>query len=170
VGFGKGRTDFLLESGAPIAAIRCITGPTLPRAAPAWGEGTWRLVSHLSLNYLSIESAGTELLRDFLALYADAHDSVAARQIEGLKEVSFAPVVRRMPIPGPISHGRGLQITLTLDDGAFEGIGVLPLGAALERFFRRYVSLNSFTQLRLLSASRGEIRQWPARVGARHIL
>lgn len=168
--FGKGRTDFLLESGAPVAAVRVITGPTAPRGAPGWGDGTWRLINHLSLNYLSLESGGTPLLRDFLALYADPNDSVAARQIEGLKEVSFAPVVRRMSVPGPISHGRGLAITLTLEDAAFEGTGLLPLAAALERFFGRYVSVNSFTQLQLQSASRGEIKQWPARVGTRHIL
>ncbi|MGH8137964.1 MAG: type VI secretion system baseplate subunit TssF [Steroidobacteraceae bacterium] len=168
--FGKGRTDFVLETGAPVASIRCITGPTPPRAAPTWGESAWRLVSHLSLNYLSIEAQGIDLLRDFLALYADPNDSVAARQIEGLKGVSVEPVVRRMPIAGPISHGRGLAITLTLDDAAFEGTGLLPLSAALERFFRRYVSLNSFTQLRLQSATRGAIKQWPVRIGSRHIL
>jgi type VI secretion system protein ImpG len=168
--FGKGRTDFILDSGAPVAAIRCITGPTLPRAAPALGETAWRLVSHLSLNYLSIETQGVELLRDFLALYADQHDSVAARQIEGVRSVSFDPVVRRVPVPGPISHGRGLRITLTLEDAAFEGTGLLPLAGALERFFRRYVSLNSFTQLRLVSAMRGEIKQWPVRIGTRQIL
>jgi type VI secretion system protein ImpG len=103
-------------------------------------------------------------------LYTDPADSVAARQIEGLKDVSFAPVVRRMPVPGPITHGRGLAITLTLDDAAFEGTGVLPLAAALERFFGRYVSLNSFTQLSLHSASRGEIKQWPVRGAGRHVL
>lgn len=168
--FGKGRTDFVLESGAPVAAVRCITGPTLPRPAPAYGETAWRLVSHLSLNYLSLESQGIELLRDFLALYADQNDSVAARQIEGVRSVSFEPVVRRMPVPGPISHARGLRINLTLEDSAFEGTGLLTLGAALERFFRRYVSLNSFTQLRLLSASRGEIKQWPVRIGTRQVL
>jgi type VI secretion system protein ImpG len=168
--FGKGRTDFLLESGAPVTAIRCIAGPTLPRPAPAAGEGAWRLVNHLSLNYLSLESQGTPLLADFLALYADSNDGVAARQIEGLKAVSFKPVVRRMPLPGPISHGRGLAITLTLDDAAFEGIGLLPLAAALERFFGRYVSLNSFTQLQLRSATRGDIKLWPVRVGRRHLL
>jgi type VI secretion system protein ImpG len=168
--FGKGRTDFVLESGAPVASIRCITGPTLPRAAPASGETAWRLVSHLSLNYLSLQSQGTELLRDFLALYADPNDSVAARQIEGVRSVSFDPVVRRMPVPGPISHGRGLRIDVTLDDAAFEGAGLLPLAAALECFFRRYVSLNSFTQLRLLSETRGEIKQWPVHIGTRHIL
>jgi type VI secretion system protein ImpG len=168
--FGKGRTDFVLDTGAPVASIRCITGPTAPRAAPAWGESSWRLVSHLSLNYLSIEAQGIDLLRDFLALYTDRNDSVASRQIEGLKGVSFAPVVRRMPVPGPISHGRGLSITLTLDDGAFEGTGVLPLSAALERFFGRYVSLNAFTQLRVQSITRGEIKQWPVRIGSRHVL
>jgi type VI secretion system protein ImpG len=168
--FGKGRTDFLLESGAPVAAIRCIAGPSPPRAAPAWGEGAWRLISHLSLNYLSLETEGTALLRDFLALYADPNDAVASRQIEGLSAVGFEPVVRRMPRPGPISHGRGLAVTLTLDDGAFEGTGILPLAAVLERFFGRYVSLNSFTQLRLDSVSRGRIKEWPVRLGRRHIL
>jgi type VI secretion system protein ImpG len=168
--FGKGRTDFLLESGAPVTAVRCITGPTEPRAAPASGEGSWRLLSHLSLNYLSLESEGTSLLADFLALYANPNDGVAARQIEGVKGVSFVPVVRRMPLPGPISHGRGLGITLTLDDAAFEGTGLLPLAGALERFFSRYVSLNSFTQLQLRSATRGDIKQWPVRIGGRHVL
>ncbi len=168
--FGKGRTDLLLESGAPVAAIRCIAGPSPPRTAAAWGEGAWRLVSHLSLNYLSLETEGTPLLRDVLALYADPNDAVASRQIEGLSAVSFEPVVRRMPRPGPISHGRGLAITLSLEDGAFEGTGILPLATALERFFGRYVSLNSFTQLRLESVSRGRIKQWPVRLGGRHVL
>jgi type VI secretion system protein ImpG len=168
--FGAGRTDFLLESGAPVASVRVVTGPTTPRAAPTWGEGAWRLISHLSLNYLSLESGGIGLLRDFIALYADANDSVAARQIEGVMSVSFEPVVRRMPTPGPISHGRGLAITLTLDDSAFEGTGLLPLSATLERFFGRYVSLNSFTQLCVRSASRGSIKQWPVRTGARQVL
>jgi type VI secretion system protein ImpG len=168
--FGKGRTDFMLESGAPVTAIRCIAGPTLPRPAPAAGEGAWRLLNHLTLNYLSLQSEGIGLLRDFLALYADPNDGVAARQIEGVKSVSFMPIVRRMPLPGPISHGRGLGISLSLDDAAFEGIGLLPLAAALERFFGRYVSLNSFTQLTLRSASRGHIKQWPVRIGRRHVL
>jgi type VI secretion system protein ImpG len=168
--FGKGRSDFLLESGAPVTAIRCITGPTAPRAAPTSGEGAWRLLNHLSLNYLSLEAEGIGLLADFLALYADPNDGVAARQIEGLKTVSFVPIVRRMPLPGPISHGRGLGITLTLDDAAFEGTGLLPLAGALERFFARYVSLNSFTQLQLRSSVRGDIKQWPVRIGRRQLL
>jgi type VI secretion system protein ImpG len=66
-----------------------------------------------------------------------------------------------------MSYGRGLEISLTLEDSAFEGLGIVPLAGVLEQFFARYVSLNSFTQMRLRSASRGEIKTWPVRLGRR---
>ena len=73
-------------------------------------------------------------------------------------------------MPGPITFGRGLEITLTLDDAAFEGAGVLLLASVLERFFARYVSVNSFAQTRAVSATRGELKRWPARSGVRQLL
>ena len=39
----------------------------------------------------------------------------------------------------------------------------------LEAFFRRYVSLNSFTETVLSSEERGELMRWPARVGERQL-
>jgi type VI secretion system protein ImpG len=174
VAFGKGRTDFQLEGTAPLEGIRCIAGPSTPRASPAFGDAAWNIISHLSLNYLSlIESdphQGARMLRELLALYADPKDPAAARQIEGVMQVGYAPVVRRIPIPGPMSFARGLEITLTLDDAAFEGAGVLPLASVLERFFARYVSLNSFAQTRVRSAARGDLKRWPVRTGARQPL
>jgi type VI secretion system protein ImpG len=173
-GFGKSKSDFLLDGAAPLDAIRCISGPTYPRPSPAFGDASWRLISHLTLNYLSLldtnPQSGAEMLREMLALYADRDDSTMNRQIEGVRGISHRPVVRRIPIPGPISCGRGLQIDLTMDDAAFEGAGILMLGSVLERFFARYVSINSFTQLRLSSVTRGEIKQWPTRLGTRQIL
>jgi type VI secretion system protein ImpG len=172
--FGKGQTDFQLEAAAPLQLIRCLAGPSTPRRAAAFGDTAWALVSHLSLNYLSLTESdpgeGARLLRELLALYADPDDAASRRQIEGVQQVRYAPVVRRIPSPGPITFGRGIEITLTLDDAAFEGTGVLPLAAVLERFFARYVSLNSFTQTRVLSAARGELKRWPARTGVRQLL
>jgi type VI secretion system protein ImpG len=171
---GKGPTDFVLEGAAPLEAIRCISGPTYPRPSPAFGDTAWRLISHLTLNYLSLldtnPASGAESLREILSLYADVNDTTTRRQIDGVRNISHRPVVRRMPIAGPISYGRGLQIDLVLDDAAFEGTGILLLGGVLERFFARYVSLNSYTQLRLNSQTRGEIKQWPVRLGNRQIL
>ena len=51
---GQGSTDFSLQTGAPVKAIRCVAGPTQPRPSHAHGEMAWRLISHLSLNYLSL--------------------------------------------------------------------------------------------------------------------
>jgi type VI secretion system protein ImpG len=132
------------------------------------------LISHLSLNYLSLEgadpSAGATMLRGMLALYADPNDASVARQIEGLRSVTYRPVVRRMPRMGPASYGRGLEIAITADDAAFEGIGIVPLAGVLERFFARYVSINAFTQMKLQSSLRGDIKTWPVRLGSRQTL
>jgi type VI secretion system protein ImpG len=174
ISLGKAATDFVLDGAAPLETIRCIAGPTYPRPSAAFGDTAWRIISHLSLNYLSLLDTnpqnGAEALRDLLALYADVNDSTTRRQIDGVRNVAHRPVVRRIPSAGPITYGRGLQVDLSLDDAAFEGTGILLLATVLERFLARYVSLNSFTQLRLHSLTRGEIKQWPARVGSRKTL
>ena len=171
---GHGPTDFFVEGGAPVEAVRCISGPTYPRQSPAFGDTAWKLISHLSLNYLSLversPEAGADMLRDLLAIYADPNDAAMCRHVEGLRRVSYRGVVKRMPMPGPMCYGRGLEISVTLDDAAFEGTGILPLASVLEQFFARYVSLNSFTQTRLQSASRGEIKTWPVRLGRRQLI
>ena len=171
---GRGRTDFTLDSGAPVESIRCVSGPTKPR--PSWVEGdvTWRLISHLSLNYLSmIESepeANARAIRELLSLYGEVSEATTRKQIEGVVALESNGVVRRMPVPGPLSFGRGLGIELTLDESAFEGTGVFLLGAVLEQFFARYVSLNSFTETTIRSRDRGEVMRWPVRAGRRHLL
>lgn len=174
---GGGRTDFTLESSAPVQSVRCVAGPTIPSPSYAEGETAWRLVSHLSLNYLSLldggrngkgEGAGT--LKELLRLYCLTGDPANQRQIDGVHAITAATIVRRLPVPGPISYGRGLQVTVTLDDDAFEGLGVFLLGAVLDRFFAKYVALNSFTETVVRTVKRGEIMRWPARVGRCEIL
>jgi type VI secretion system protein ImpG len=171
---GKSHTDFTLDSDAPVLAIRCVAGPTKPRAASASGDTAWRLISHLQLNYLSLlgdsGEEGAAALREMLTLYCDPFDSTTRRQIEGIKAVASTSVVRRLPVSGPITYGRGLQITMTCDDAAFEGTGAFLLGAVMQHFFARYVSLNSFTETVLRTLERNEVARWPARIGKRAIL
>ncbi|MDJ0807836.1 MAG: type VI secretion system baseplate subunit TssF [Gammaproteobacteria bacterium] len=171
---GKGKTDFTLESGAPVDSVRCIAGPSRPK--PSWAEGdvTWRLVSHLSLNYLSLidndEVQGAAALREMLALYSDISEAPVRNQIDGVRRISSESVVRRLPVSGPLALGRGLEISLTLDESAFQGTGVFLLGAILDRFFSRYVSINSFTQTSIKTEERGEIMRWPLRTGQQSAL
>ncbi|KAB5619703.1 type VI secretion system baseplate subunit TssF [Pseudomonas putida] len=171
---GVGKTDFTVESGAPVQAVRCVAGPTAPRASFAEGETAWRLVSHLSLNYLSLldqdPEQGASALRDLLRLYCGVSDMPVHKQVDGLRSVSARSIVRRLPILGPITHGRGLQVCVTVDESAFEGASLFVFGAVLEQFFAKYVALNSFTETQLHSTTRGLIMQWPARVGRCEIL
>ena len=171
---GGAKTDFTIESGAPVRALRCIDGPTAPTPSYAEGEMAWRLVSHLSLNYLSLidddRQQGAAALKDLLRLYCNPLDASEQRQIDSLRSVSCAPIARRLPVPGPICFGRGLQITLELDDTALEGSGAFLLGAVLEQFFARYVSINGFTETRVTTPRRGLVMQWPARMGQCKIL
>lgn len=171
---GKGSTDFTADTGAPLNGIRCLAGPTKPRPSSVHGEYAWRLVSHLSLNYLSLlESSpkeGAVALRELLLLYSDSNDSATQRQIDGVREIIARPTTGRLPVADQVSYVRGLEIQLTCDDAAFQGRGVFPLGAVLEEFFRRYVSLNSFTRTVLKTQERGEVMRWPARLGQRQIL
>jgi len=44
------------------------------------------------------------------------------------------------------------------------------IGAVLEQFFAKYVSLNSFTESVIRTQQRGQIMVWPAQVGKRQIL
>ncbi len=171
---GKSTTDFTLDSGAPVESIRCVAGPTKPRASIATGSSAWRLISHLQLNYLSLIEGGHEdsaaAIREMLTLYCDEFDSAARRQIEGIKAVQSAPVVRRVPVPGPITYGRGLEITLTCDDGAFEGTGAFLFGAVMQEFLARYVSINSFSETVLRTVERNEVARWPASLGKRQVM
>ena len=166
----KATTDFTLESNAPVEAVRCVAGLSKPRESFAFGDASWRFISHLSLNYLSIVEGGEDgaaALREMLSLYAHPADTVAQRQIAGVRQVSSKALIGRVPMKGPIAYGRGTEVTLTLEDGAFQGSNIYLLGSVLETFFARHASINSFTRTLLHSVERGEVTRWPTRLGNR---
>jgi type VI secretion system protein ImpG len=171
---GVGKTDFILDDGGPVTSVRALAGPSQPFPSFAEGSVAWRLINQLSLNYLSLVDSdaeqGAKALRELLALYCHPLDVNAQRQVEGVRNVSSRAVTRRMPTPGPITFGRGLEITVTLDDAAFEGAGAFVLGGVLAHFFGQYVSINSFTETVIRTVARGEIMRWPAMGGACAIL
>ena len=113
---GIGTSDLSLDVAAPVASIRVVSGPSRPYAPLADGAVSWRAISHLSLNYLSLTQStpeeGAAALRDLLELYAASADVSARRQIEGIRSVRVGRVVRRLRAPGPLAFGRGLEITV----------------------------------------------------------
>jgi type VI secretion system protein ImpG len=169
---GQGGSDFTIESGAPVEATRCVAGPSAPCSNLFEGDTVWRLLSQLSVNYLSLceKSGGAEALREMLALYAQLGAPRLQRELDGLRGVKTSPVVRPMPGPGPQTFVRGLEIQLDCEEQSFSAHGVFTLASVLSVFFAKHASVHSFTQTVLNTRERGEVYRWPAVAGLRHTL
>ncbi|MEW9921698.1 type VI secretion system baseplate subunit TssF [Marimonas sp. MJW-29] len=165
---------FHLPDGGPVKAVRTPISPTRPNPTLAQGDTAWRLISHLSLNYLSIaqtdEGSSAEALRELIGIYAPLGNRVTEKQLEGITKVSSRPIVRRMSDEVLSTAVRGLEITIEFDETFFEGTSVYLLGAVMERFFRKYATINSFTETVLRTERRGEIARWRPTSGLGQIL
>ena len=144
----------------------------------AEGELSWRIISHLTLNYLSLVDSnpeeGAAALREIMRLYAEHPNNSQTNAsikkiINALTSVSSKPIIRRVLTPGPIAFARGLEITVEVRESEFIGNSAFMFGAVLEQFFAKYVSINSFTET-VLRSERGEIKRWTSRPGARDVL
>jgi type VI secretion system protein ImpG len=162
--------DVFLEAASSIRT-RLIKKPTAA-LRPALRAGLqWRLISHLSLNYLSLMDGGPDALREILKLY-DFTDSPAIRnQIAGITGISSQPHMARMTAAAGVVFSLGMRVNIEFDEALYAGGGVFVLASVLERFLGLYTSVNSFTQLAVTSRQRKEvIRQWLPRAGEQILL
>jgi type VI secretion system protein ImpG len=134
---------------------------------PPWGKAVlWRLISHLSLNYLSLVEEGREALQEMLRLYNFAESPSLERQIAGISALSSHRHFARVVSDDGIAFVRGRQVQIVFDEEQFVGGGTYLFASVIERFLSLYASLNSFSQLIAQTEQRKEpLRQWPPRAG-----
>jgi type VI secretion system protein ImpG len=166
--FGGNQGEFEIEGAA---RVRCLTKPTETVRAPLQRGAQWRLISHLSLNYLSIVEGGREALQEILRLYDFSDSAVVRQQIAGITQVTSRRVVGRpasMPWNG---FCRGMEINVEFDEEKYIGSGVFLFASVLEKFLGLYASLNSFTQMVAHTLQREEpLKRWPLRAGEQILL
>lgn len=167
---GEPSGDFQLEGAGLFNFIRSLRKPT-PTLRPALRRGVqWRLISHLSLNYLSLveqeDGNGPDALREILRLYDFADSPSTRRQIDGITGVHAHRVFRSIGSMFQASFARGIEVFVEFDEQQYIGTGVYLLAAVLERFFALYASVNSFTQMVATTRQReGALKRWPPRAG-----
>jgi type VI secretion system protein ImpG len=168
--FGEESSDFDLEGSSVIERVAVLRKPT-PTLRPVVGRGAlWRLISHLSLNYLSLVEGGREALQEILRLYQGSSPYLE-RQIEGIAALRSERRFARVVGDHGISYVRGVRVELELDEEKFVGGGVYLFSSVLEHFLAQYVSMNSFSQLAVRTRQRKEmLREWDPRAGNRILL
>lgn len=168
--FGGERSDFEIEGAAPISRIRCLTKPGETLRPPLRSAAQWRLISHLSLNYLSV-CDGPHALQEVLKLYDFSNSAVLQQQIAGIVGLTSRRVVGRPPAMPWNGFCRGIEVTIEFDEQQYVGSGLFLFASVLERFLGLYASLNSFVQLVATTKQREEpLRRWLPRAGEQILL
>ena len=169
--FGADGGDFTLEIGAVVKAVVCLEKPTVPTRPPLGKAIQWRLISHLSLNYLSLVEGGAESLQQILKLYNFTDSAFAGKQIRGIVGLRSEPHFARVISENGIAFARGTRVEIELDEDQYVGGGVYLFASVLEHFLGQYTSLNSFSQLSAKVRQRKEtLRQWPPRAGRKILM
>lgn len=150
--------------------FRNITSCTAHYPPPISENFLWKLISNMSLNYLSLENVDAlkVILETYdLAQYYDRNAAnVTQKMLAGLKSIRHEPIdhlFKGLPL-------RGLRTELVVDAEQFICEGeVFLFASVLNEFFALYASLNSFHELRVKTVT-GEVYAWQPRMGLQPLL
>jgi type VI secretion system protein ImpG len=137
-----------------------------PYNPPLEGDLLWRLLSNMSLNYISltnIEALKAVLTTyDFRALHDRQRARQLARQLQGMRHIECEEtdrIYKGLPL-------RGARTTLTLDQRYYACEGDMFLfGSVLNEFLALYATVNSFHQFSIVEDKRREKYTWVPRLG-----
>lgn len=159
------------SSTSELMTFENIIQPSDHQNVPAGSSMLWRLLSHLSLNYLSL--ADTDNLKALLGLYIFSSSSgstleVANRKrIEGVRKITVEAcdrLVSGVPM-------RGQSINVRVNPANFAGAGDMYLfGVLLDRLFASFSSINCFTEFSMTDEASEENYNWQPRVGDRPLI
>jgi len=164
--FGSESGDFEMAGEAAIKRIVALHKPSPTQRPPLEGKTLWCLISHLSLNYLSLVDEGKEALQKILELYDFSGSPDVKKQIGGITALDGRRHFSRVISEYGVSFARGTRVEMEFDEEQFSGIGAYLFASVLEKFFGLYVSMNSFSQLVARSRQRKEpLGEWQPRAG-----
>ena len=157
----------------PVTGIRCLVQPTPTIRPPMRNFARWRLISHLSLNYLSVAGGedATNALREILRLYDFKETSVTNALIDSILSVNAHPISAPLNIDGRATMCRGIEVEITIDDSQLAGSSAFLFASILEHFFALYCPINSFTRTLVKSNNKeGYLKKCRPRAGEKALL
>lgn len=148
------------------AKFRNISTVTESVTPPLGGELHWRMISNMSLNYLSLTNAGA--LRSLLDIYN--FQALLKRQAARENELRLSGIVTVESKPeerlyrGSPVRGRRVEIDMKEENFTGEG-GMVLFAGVLNEFLSLYCTINSFTRLVVRGVKQGETYSWTPKIG-----
>lgn len=168
---GHKEGDLYFEKGDPVGVIRALHKPTKTIRPNMGREGYWRLISHLSLNYLSLVQDGREALLEILNLYNFSQSIAKRQEISGVLNIDHEQIMERIGPAHRSAFCQGSLIHMHVDEDRFVGTGAYLFSTILNEFFALYAASNSFTQLKVTSKQREkELATWKPSLGNQPLL
>ena len=159
--FGEDLVDLELQDKGVIDRVRCLRKPTPTLRRHLATAAGWDLISHLSINHLSIVAGGESTLQGILSLYNLRDASEVQRQISAIASLATKPLVRAMGDLRYRSFVRGIGVDITLDESGFAGTNPYLFSAVLYRFLFGFCALNTFVEMSVsLSGREGSFTTW----------
>jgi type VI secretion system protein ImpG len=155
--YGLAGGDLFLEGGALVKQINFLRKPSVTYRFERGRGAHWRLISHLSLNHLSLGQKGIEAFQETLRLYDLPRSAINEKMLSGIVAIQHQATSKWLPGKPFACLARGIEMTLTIDEDNFIGSGLHVFAKILDHFFALYVHINSFTQLNLKSKKSGEV-------------
>jgi type VI secretion system protein ImpG len=169
--FGAATGDFEAVGHAAAKTVTALKRPTPSIDPPAGAGQTWRLISLLSLNYLSLNEEGRAAMQEILRLHNLTGSAASENQIGAILHIKSSPHFAMVESAYGLVPARGTLVEMELDEQQFAGGGAHLFTAVLDRFLAGYCSINSFSQLvARTSLRKEEIAQWPPRAGSQALL
>ncbi len=146
--------------------------PITPALSPPLGANMlWKLLSLMSLNYLTLQSA--DQFRALLEYYIFPDSRAQLAVTANRKRISAIETIEDKPsdilFKGVMLRGR--EVTMKIRQDYFISAGDMHIfGSALDSFLSGYASINCFTQLIIKETLKGETYEWPAKLGRQPLI
>jgi type VI secretion system protein ImpG len=169
--FGAEAGDFDVPGFPAAKTVIGLRRPT-QSVSPSGGPGhLWRLISLLSLNYLSLNEEGRTAMQEILRLHNMTDSPASENQVGSILKMQSAPGFALVDSAYGLIPARGTKVEMEFDEQQFAGSGLYLFAAVLDRFLAGYASMNSFSQLSARSTLRKEtLGKWPPRAGTQALL
>lgn len=136
--------------------VKNLTQPEAIHQPPIDSASPWRFISHLAMNYLTLEDPSA--LIGALKLYDWSSTQTNWRRLQGIRSLrgsAGCTIVDGIPL-------RGRDLTVELDPTHFANVGDAYLfSEVLSHFFALYANINSYTRLETRLTGIATFR-WPA--------